>query len=170
MKNLENLLKNYQNGDVEAFEEFFRRTEKLIARFLTNMLRNRSDAEDAFQETYFRIHKAITKYDANRDALNWVFAIARNAGIDRIRKRSNHEELTEAVERAAVINKDDSDMRDLIFEALGALSADEKNLIHLRFVEGHSYAEIAKAKDLTEENSRKKISRIVKKMKTTVGF
>lgn len=169
VKSLEKLLDDYQNGDVEAFEEFFRRTEKMITRFLVGILRSSADVEDAFQDTYFRIHKSIIKYDPNRDALNWVFAIARNIAIDIIRKRPKHDELNESVHVASIWSHDE-ELRRLVFEALGALTEDERNLIHSRFVEGQSYAKIAQDRNLSEDNSRQKISRIIKKLKSTAGF
>lgn len=169
MKSLEKLLHDYQNGDVEAFEEFFRRTEKMIFRFLGSILHSSTDAEDAFQDTYFRIHKSIIQYDSHRDALNWVFAIARNAAIDVLRKRPKHEELIEATHTVSVWSQDE-ELRKLVFEALGVLSEDERNLIHARFVDGQSYAEIAQNRNLSEDNSRQKISRIIKKLKSTAGF
>ena len=42
------------------------------------MLGNREDAEDAVQETFFRVLKNLGKWDANRDFEPWLFAIAGN--------------------------------------------------------------------------------------------
>lgn len=74
----EELLRRYQNADPRAFDEFFRRTKTLVYGYLLARLKNRGDADDAFQETYFRIHRYIDTFDPSRNALAWVMTIARN--------------------------------------------------------------------------------------------
>lgn len=66
---LEFLLARYRDSDPEAFREFYRRTKTLVLHFLLRNLKNRADAEDVFQETYFRVHRYVASYDQERNGV-----------------------------------------------------------------------------------------------------
>ncbi len=164
---LEELLVLYKDCSVEAFEEFFRRTKKLVYNFLLKRLGNAADADDVFQETYFRVHKYVSSYNSEKKALVWLMFVARNAMIDRIKARQkdvNDTELTEFI--AAKDNTDEQSIfKSLINELFENLAPDEVSLLADRIFNEESYDELSAKHGLTPANARQKISRILKKLR-----
>src|SRR4029077_14306967 len=55
--------------------------------FALRLSKNPDIAEDAAQETFVKAWKSLKRFDASRDFQPWIFAIARNAILDILRKR-----------------------------------------------------------------------------------
>lgn len=162
----EELLGRYQRADSEAFDQFFKRSHRLLFQFLLRRLGNRSDAEEALQETYLKIHKAILNYDVARSALAWVFTIARHVAIDRLRRRREialgtdiEQFMPQAVHAAGAAS--------VIDELLAPLSLSDQDLVRRRFLAEESYDDIAAARGLTAVNVRQRISRLLRRMRKT---
>jgi len=166
----EALLGRYQRADSEAFDEFFNRHKNLIFNFLLLRLRNRADAEDAFQKTFLRIHHYILSYDPGQSALGWVMTIARNVAFDlRARRQSS-------------MSLDKTDPGELMTEPLPALEArstlegllslldgKERLLIERRFLSKDSFEEIGRSEGWSPDNARQQVSRLVRKLKAQIG-
>jgi RNA polymerase sigma-70 factor, ECF subfamily len=90
------LMQRYARGDDAAFERFYALTSPRLYRFCRRISRHESDAEDVFQETYLRVHRARATYLPGADPLHWAFAIARSVSIDRHRRRRRRREDPDA--------------------------------------------------------------------------
>jgi RNA polymerase sigma-70 factor (ECF subfamily) len=51
------------------------------------MLRNEDDAHDLAQEVFFKIYGALDRFDPRYRFSTWLFRVAQNAAIDKIRRR-----------------------------------------------------------------------------------
>ena len=171
MQNLtdEELLLKYQNAESDAFEAFYHRNKKLVFHFLRMKLGNTHDAEEVLQETFFRIHRYILKYKKGENALSWVFTIAKNAAIDKIRKNARKTDIKKAVREFS----DAHYSMDIAIEAkstleslLSGLEQDEILLLQKRFMEDSSYEEIALEHNSKPATIRKRVSRLISKIKT----
>lgn len=78
------LLNQYRTGNAAALEQIVERYRRSLFGFILNMTGNREEANDIFQETWFRAIKNIHKYRHDNLA-GWLFKIARNCIIDRSR-------------------------------------------------------------------------------------
>lgn len=167
----EELLVKYQEAEKEAFQVFYERHKNLIMSFLMTKLRNTTDAEEAFQETFFRIHRFILKYDPKQSSLGWVFTIAKNAAIDVMAKNQRLAQLKTA--RAQETSHEDvAGSSQLVVEArqelqdlLSRLSPEEQELIKYRFIDGESYEEIAARLEIKTDTTRQKLSRLLRRIK-----
>ena len=74
-------------GDERAFAILVSRYSGLLYRLSWRMLRNDEEARDAVQETFLRIHRALSTYDQRRKFSTWIMRITANLCIDRIRRR-----------------------------------------------------------------------------------
>jgi RNA polymerase sigma-70 factor (ECF subfamily) len=82
------LLRRIADGDTAAFEILYRRYARPILGLALRMLRDRSRAEDAVQETFAAIWRSAASYRPERGpGAPWLYAVARNAIIDRTRGR-----------------------------------------------------------------------------------
>lgn len=159
------MLARYQDGDFAGFDRFYQKNHALIFRFLLHRLRNRSDAEDAFQETFLRIHRFITSYDKRQTALPWVFTIARNVAIDFYKQRKSHVSIgeTDALTHSRV--QESIEAREELVAMISKLSQPERELLERRLLNDEEFEQIAATMKTTPTNVRQKLSRILKKLR-----
>src|SRR5688500_4941570 len=78
-------------GDLRALEALVRLYQEPVWRFLRHLLGDDQLAEDVAQETFLRVHRCLPTYRFECRFSTWVFAVARNAGIDALRVRRRQE-------------------------------------------------------------------------------
>ncbi len=141
------LIRRTGNGDRGAFEVLYRRYSRPVFGLALRRLGDRGRAEDAVQETFASIWRAARSYRPERGpGAPWLYAVARNAIIDRSRARN--EPPTEAPEEAS---PDDGPAERAeagwtawrIHRALEELSPNERSVIELAYWSGLSQSEIA---------------------------
>src|SRR5215207_10458685 len=82
------LLRRTADGDTAAFEILYRRFARPVFGLALRLLRDRSRAEDAVQETFAAIWRSAGSYRPERGpGAPWLYAVARNAIVDRARAR-----------------------------------------------------------------------------------
>src|SRR5437764_14246793 len=83
------LIRRTGDGDHGAFEVLYRRYSRPVFGLALRRLGDRGRAEDAVQETFASIWRAARSYRPERGPGGpWLYAVARNAIIDRTRARS----------------------------------------------------------------------------------
>src|SRR3954452_13322655 len=94
------LLVRVADRDRFAFEALYRRYVRSVYGIALRRLRDRQRAEDAVQETFTAVWRSAASYKPERGpAAPWLYAIARNAIVDRLRARTDT--LAEAPEVAS---------------------------------------------------------------------
>lgn len=74
------------NGDPKALGGLYELYGERIFRYTYRMLGNRADAEDATAETFLRVLRRSTELRADGAFRTWLFRIARNLCIDKLRQ------------------------------------------------------------------------------------
>ena len=143
------------NGDVEAFRALF---EAYAPRVKSYMLRQGADpatAEELAQETLLAVWRKAGLYsDEKGSATTWIFTIARNLRIDRLRKEVVWQPLPENNEErpsedpAPDEELSERERAERVRAMLGELPPDQSEVVTLAFLEGLSHSEIAKRLDL----------------------
>jgi RNA polymerase sigma-70 factor, ECF subfamily len=110
-----------------------------------NVTRHRADAEDALQETYLAVHRALPAFRGEARLGTWVYRIALRAAVrQRARGRRHVTEplgVDPADPRAGTISRTgDADRLD---RALATLSAEHRAVLALFCVEEHTHEQIA---------------------------
>ena len=139
------------NGDVEAFRALF---DTYAPRVKSYMLRQGADpatAEELAQETLLAVWRKAALYsDEKGSATTWIFTIARNLRIDRLRKEVAWQPLPENNdERASEDPAPDEQLSEQergerVRAMLAELPPDQSEVVNLAFIEGLSHSEIAK--------------------------
>jgi RNA polymerase sigma-70 factor (ECF subfamily) len=93
------LIRAAANGDQAAFAALVRAYQALVWRFLCRLLGDGALAEDVTQETFIRVFSKLPSFQFRSKFSTWVFAVARNAGIDAIRARSRADRLAQRAAR-----------------------------------------------------------------------
>ncbi|HUA23878.1 MAG TPA: sigma-70 family RNA polymerase sigma factor [Steroidobacteraceae bacterium] len=83
-----------------AFEELLRRYEGKVYRLCCALLRDRTQAEDAAQESLLRVWKALDRYDERASLSSWIYAITRNRCLTALEKRRPMDSLDDLAEEA----------------------------------------------------------------------
>ena len=84
----------YQNGDINAFEILYRRYERPLLDFIYRLVMNPSEAENLYQETFYRVIKSKKKYKVMAQFKTWLFQIAINLCRDSFRKTKHRSHLS----------------------------------------------------------------------------
>jgi RNA polymerase sigma-70 factor (ECF subfamily) len=74
--------------DPEALPELVRRYEPRLLAFIRRLIGDAVEAEDVFQDTFVRVMRAADRYEPRAAFSTWIFTIARNLCIDRLKKKS----------------------------------------------------------------------------------
>ncbi len=137
-------------GDVEAFRQLF---EAYAPRVKSYMMRQGADAntaEELAQETLLTVWRKAGLYSGDKgSATTWIFTIARNLRIDRLRRELTWVPLPDGYDQQASSDPpaddvlDESERRTRVQSALDTLPPDQHEVVLLSYVEGLSHAEIA---------------------------
>jgi RNA polymerase sigma-70 factor (ECF subfamily) len=141
------LIRRTGDGDRNAFEVLYRRYSRPVFGLALRRLGDRGRAEDAVQETFASIWRAARSYRPERGpGAPWLYAVARNAIIDRSRVRN--EPPTDPPEEASTdVGPDERAEASWtawrIHRALEELSPNERSVIELAYWSGLSQSEVA---------------------------
>jgi RNA polymerase sigma-70 factor (ECF subfamily) len=148
-----NLLQRIADGDKAAFETLYRRFARPVFGLALRMLRDRTRAEDAVQETFAAIWRSAASYRPERGpGAPWLYAVARNAIVDRARARG---EATFADPPEAVAPDASPDDRAesayvswRVHRAVQGLPQHEREVLELAYWSGLSQSEVARFLDI----------------------
>jgi RNA polymerase sigma-70 factor (ECF subfamily) len=141
------LIRRTGDGDRNAFEALYRRYSRPVFGLALRRLGDRGRAEDAVQETFASIWRAARSYRPERGpGAPWLYAVARNAIIDRSRVRS--EPPADPPDQASTeVGPDERAEAGWtawrIHRALEELSPNERAVIELAYWSGLSQSEVA---------------------------
>lgn len=143
------LVRSAQEGDVRAFAALVDMYYARCLRFALHMLANRSDAEEAVQDTFVRVYRALPSYVEQESFEPWLFRILANrcrSTGSRERRRAEFVEFGEVPDRPNEHRHDDAiAWREEIALALAALPAEQREAFLLRHVEDLSYDDMSVA-------------------------
>ncbi len=151
------LVQNYLTGDEKLLEVLFREYLKPLYNFVYWYVGDRQEAEDIAQETFFRAWRNLKKFDQRKNFKTWIFAIAKNAAIDFLKKKKavpfrdfENEEgdnvLAETMEDPTPLPDElleRADAADVLKSALEKLSAKYRTVLLLYYSSQLTFAEIA---------------------------
>jgi RNA polymerase sigma-70 factor, ECF subfamily len=151
----EELFNRYRAGDVEGINELVERYRRPLYSVILRMVGDRAEAEDVFQETFFRVLKHQERFDAERKFSTWVYAIAVNLCRDYQRRQGRGlvvrcESLPEAEDGGNVESEVfGREISRALTAALEGLSPEQREVFVLREFGDMSFKEIA---DVTHSN------------------
>ncbi len=142
------LLARVGERDREAFEVLYGRYVRSVFGLALRRLGDRGHAEDAVQEAFAAIWRSASTYRPERGAAGgWLYTVARNAIVDRLRRNgpSVDAELPElaSAEPGPAQQAEDSDVAWRVHRALEELQPREREVIELAYWSGMSQSEVA---------------------------
>ena len=141
------LLVRVAERDRVAFEALYHRYVRSVYGIALRRLRDRQRAEDAVQETFAAVWRSAASYRPERGpAAPWLYAVARNAIVDRLRARN--EPAAEAPdlpsgEPGPADAAEASFVSWRVHRALEELPEKEREVVELAYWSGLSQSEVA---------------------------
>ena len=150
------------------------------------MLGNREEAQDVFQDTFLKAYRSLARFRSDSSFCSWIYRIATNVALDRLRKRQTlREEISYEADTAA--HPDRPALKDTleeksyysnperrlygrevgakIQEALKTLSEKERLVFELRHYQGLRLRMIGEIMGSTEETAKNYLFRATQKLR-----
>lgn len=140
-----------RGGDPRAFASLVRQAQRSVYGLCLRLLSNEAEASEVAQEAFLRAYQNLGRYDVERPFDLWVMAIARNLSLDILRRRSkvkseDLEDMKETLPSGARSQEDDAiaqQERLSLESAMATLSADDREVLALYYVQKRTTKEIA---------------------------
>lgn len=154
-------------GDSEAFRLLYSLTDRAVYGFILSILKNQHDAEDVMQDTYLKIRECAHLYKPMGKPMAWIFTIARNCALMKIRRDKKIVELTprEDVDEKGFDQVSDLEDRLVLEAAFGVLDDTQRQIVMLHAVSGIKHREIAEILELPLSTVLSKYARALSKLK-----
>ena len=163
----EALVRDFQDGDLEAYDKIAEIYQKKIYGLSFNLTRNQMDAQDVTQEVLLTLFRKIHTFQGKSAFSSWVYRITLNASYMKLRSKKKEpnvsiDELMPSFNGAGFQQEKIQDwsentesllftneIRDVISKAIDLLPEKEKVVFLLRDVEGLSTEKAGEILDLT---------------------
>jgi len=173
----ESLAAEALKGNLDAFEELVTRYQKTIVKIAYRMVGDRDEAEDIAQEVFLKVYNSIHHFDADKKFAPWIYRIAANTCISRLRRRKKvvllnfEDSLTRQIEYQNTDYIDplerlqNEELRKLIMQTLLDLPESYRTVIVLRYQADLTNQEISESLGITKENVEVRIHRARKMLR-----
>ncbi|SNR26421.1 sigma-70 family RNA polymerase sigma factor [Paracoccus sediminis] len=142
--------------DRRAFDRLYRATSAKLFGVCLRVLGNRPEAEEAVQEVFVKVWLKADRFSVTgQSPMSWLIAIARNQAIDRLRRRR---ETAGNLDDAALGMRDpgpgpevraiQAGERRRLDGCLGELDGDRAAAVRGAYLDGDSYADLARRHDV----------------------
>ena len=173
-------------GERDAFRVLVERHSQSVFRLAYRMTGNRHDAEEVVQEAFLRAYQKLGQFAARANFGTWVYRIAANYAIDRMRQRQKDEarrqqpaDDPDGLEQDPLSRVHDPaptperltqslELRAQMERALAALSHAERTAFVMRHWEGCGIEEIADVLKSSSGAAKNTVFRAVAKLRATL--
>lgn len=159
-----------------AFRAFVERHRGRVHALCVRYFRDRTDAQDAAQETFLTVLRRASTFRGEAAVTTWLHRVTINTCHDIARRRSRRpqtpvEDIGAVVDarRASHDDLDSLDLADVLREALASLDEQTRELLLLCVVEGAPYAEVAQLYGIAVGTVKSRVHRARAKLATLLG-
>lgn len=139
-----------RRGDSSAFAALVRGLQRPVFGLCLRLLRNEAESTEIAQETFLRAYQHLDRFDDGRPFDLWVLTIARNLCLDILRRRQKvqtedvepHAPMLASAEPSSEDKAIDRQQRQSLEEAMATLSADDREVLALYYVQKRTTKEI----------------------------
>ena len=167
------LVEGCRRGDFACFERLMGRYEKKIYNLALRMLRDPDDAREILQETFLKVYDNLEKFRGEAQMSTWIYRIAMNEALMRIRKDKHRPRSLEVVDEDGERREIDvadwkprpvdraltKELGGELDRAVALLPEDYRGAFLLRDIQGLSNKQIAKAMKLSVPAVKSRIHR-----------
>lgn len=146
------LLRQIAAGQNGALATLYDKHAGLMYSVLFNKLEDAAESQDIVHDVFLKLHAKAGLYGPGHgEPIAWLLTIARNAAIDRLRRRATHrryiQNTMEAAEPVEATTSDSNTLYDdevaALQDCINILSGSQKETLQLAYFGGHTQQEIA---------------------------
>lgn len=152
------------------FERVINTYGDLLMRTCFFMLKNKQDAEDVVQETFFKYMTSDCRYDSEEHIKAWLLRVSQNKCKNLLRYKSMHSHISYADIEEGFVSVTESfipenDLEEII--EIADLDYKYKSVVILYYLEDYNAEEVAEILGLSPAAVRKRLQRAREKLKIT---
>lgn len=163
------LIMKIATGDTDALRQLYENVSGNIYGFALSITKNTHDAEDVLQETFVKVYSKACEYIPQGKPLAWIFTIARNLCLTKMREKARTSALDESrpqdLDFSSVHDVEHKILLEMLFKVL---NDEEKQILLLHSVNGMKHREIASFMNISLNTALSKYHRAIKKLKAAV--
>lgn len=164
-------IQRLRSGEHDAFEALVNTFYSRVYRLALRMLGGASDAEDAAQEAFIRIHRSVARFKGGSSLATWIYRITYNTCLDEIRREKRRPSIVQTEDGADPMHlmpdpqegPEDiacrSDASRAVRDGLQELSVEFRTVLILREIEDLSYDQIADVLQIPVGTVRSRLAR-----------
>ena len=154
-----NIVNQCRKGDSSSFRLIVEEYQYMIYQLAFRMLCNEDEAKDIVQETFIRAWQNLSKYRSEIRMSTWLYTIATNGCIDRLRHKRNENTDTDMQEQLKYFASNEnieqhlinSEQAQLVLALTSQLTPKQKAVFTLHYLEELDTVEIQKITGLSAE-------------------
>ena len=174
-----------ERSDIDLVQAFLRKdpsaAEVLYDRFAPRvfglgmvMLGNASQAEDLVQDTFVKVWRKASTFDAGRGSLDtWVLLVARSLAIDLIRRRVLETRILASQQEPPDVSTapgpeemaETHDLTDRARRAMNGLTAGQRAALELAYFQGKTSTEVAELEGIPVGTAKTRIRTALVKLR-----
>lgn len=163
------LISLVKRGRQDAYRALVDRYQHMVYNLAYKILLDEDEAKDAAQEAFIKAYKALASFKGQSKFSTWLYRIAWTTTISKTRGKKRSTSLDEAQEYVSPEAQPDalmqeSDQSYYLHQALGALSAPDRLLLTLYYLQELPMEEVAEIAGLDKNNAKVKVHRARKKL------
>ena len=171
---MDELSSRFAGGDETVFEEIVNRYSRRVYQLCYRILRNQEEAQDMAQEVFVRVYEKRGKFRGRSALYTWIYRIATNMCLTRLKKTRIQTVPLEAVEATLEAKPDDtgpdySRLEASVREAMAELPPRQRAVFAMRFFDKLSFKEVAEASGTTVGAAKANYHHAVKHLKNILG-
>ena len=155
-------IQKFKNGDKKAFDQIVIEHKDWVINMILSMVHNRQDAEDISQDVFVSVYFALDKFKGLSSFNTWLYRIVINKINGHYRKlklRNTFNLELSKVEHLHFSDIDEESMlrefdKEELYKAVVSLKSRQRSVVLLRIYQGHSFREIGKLLNITENSSK----------------
>ena len=162
------LIKDFQEGNEEAFNDLVNRYLSSTYRFFRKFTDSSEEAEDLAQNIFIKMYKALKKFRFDSEFKTYLFRANVNMSNTYLRRNKwrNMLHLDQAPEPTFVDSSvEDAWMKKELWDAIATLPKKQRLVMTMRLTNNHSYKEIAAILGISENSAKVSYHHAVERLK-----
>jgi RNA polymerase sigma-70 factor (ECF subfamily) len=172
-KDFTQLIKHILSGSQQSYSELYEKTIHYVYKNVYFLIDDKNEIDDLIQDIYIQVYKYLSKYDRERQFKPWLMGIAikqiqsyrrkRWMRLRIVKKAEQYEQTTEVDFSGDIVNKlSNQHLVNLVNELPYKL----KQVIILRYLNGHSQEEVATILNIPIGTVKSRIHSALKKLRS----
>ncbi len=155
MKNDNELIKQFQNGSVGAFDELVRRYLDEVHRFFIKFTNDPMDAEDLAQDVFLKLYKSLKKFRFEAEFKTYLYRVNVNTANNYLRRSQwrkwlHLDQSPEQIDDAPDIESEWT--KSEIWDAVAKLPTKQRMVVMMRVAQNMPHKDIAAVIGVSENS------------------